>query len=120
MAVEMDCFSHEGIKAIGACRGCGRGLCDDCVIDTGRGLACRGRCEAWVSTLNSVNSYGRRSWRSAARAYQLMGGAGVAAAVGLAAPSFAEDPWGMLTMVFPMLGGGIVLLWAGFRLSRKA
>ena len=42
----MRCFYHQDREAIGVCKSCGKGLCPECAVDLGKGLACRGRCEA--------------------------------------------------------------------------
>jgi len=44
----MHCFYHENKEAVGTCKSCGKGLCRECVVDLGKGLACRGRCETDV------------------------------------------------------------------------
>ena len=36
---------------MGSCKSCGKGLCPDCAADLGKGLACRGRCEADVTAV---------------------------------------------------------------------
>jgi hypothetical protein len=41
----MRCFYHQDREAIGTCKSCGKGLCPDCAVDLGKGLACRDRCE---------------------------------------------------------------------------
>jgi hypothetical protein len=41
----MRCFYHQEKEAIGTCKSCGKGLCPDCAVDLGKGLACRGHCE---------------------------------------------------------------------------
>ena len=41
----MRCFSHQDKEAVGICKSCGKGVCSECAIDLGKGLACRGRCE---------------------------------------------------------------------------
>jgi hypothetical protein len=41
----MKCFYHHDRDAVGNCKSCGKGLCPECVVDLGKGLACRGRCE---------------------------------------------------------------------------
>jgi hypothetical protein len=42
----MRCFYHHDQEAIGVCKSCGKGLCAECAVDLGKGLACRGHCEA--------------------------------------------------------------------------
>jgi hypothetical protein len=41
----MRCFYHHEKEAVGTCKSCGKGLCSDCAVDLGKGLACRGHCE---------------------------------------------------------------------------
>jgi hypothetical protein len=42
----MRCFYHQDKEAVGTCKSCGKGLCSECAVDVGKGLACRSRCEA--------------------------------------------------------------------------
>ena len=41
----MRCFYHQDGEAVGTCKSCGKGVCVECAVDLGKGLACRGRCE---------------------------------------------------------------------------
>jgi hypothetical protein len=41
----MRCFYHQDKDSVGSCKSCGKGLCAECAVDLGKGLACRGRCE---------------------------------------------------------------------------
>jgi hypothetical protein len=42
----MRCFNHRDKEAIAVCRSCGKGVCADCSVDIGRGIACKtGGCE---------------------------------------------------------------------------
>ena len=41
----MHCFYHQDRESVGTCKSCGKGLCPDCAVDLGKGLACRDRCE---------------------------------------------------------------------------
>ena len=47
----MKCYYHQSEDAVGLCRSCQRGLCEECAVDLDRGLACRNRCEATVRSL---------------------------------------------------------------------
>jgi hypothetical protein len=47
----MNCFYHHDRTSIGACKSCGKGLCPECSVDLGKGLACRGHCEEDVRAL---------------------------------------------------------------------
>lgn len=50
----MNCFYHQSVTAIGICKNCYKGLCEDCAIDVGNGLACKEHCESEVELLNKV------------------------------------------------------------------
>ena len=41
----MRCFYHHDREAVGTCKSCGKGVCPECAVDLGKGLACRGHCE---------------------------------------------------------------------------
>jgi hypothetical protein len=47
----MKCFYHQDRDAVGSCKSCGKGLCAECAIDLGKGLACRDRCEEEVEAV---------------------------------------------------------------------
>ena len=44
----MHCFTHQNKEAVAICRACGKGLCPECGVNTGRGLGCHGQCEQEV------------------------------------------------------------------------
>lgn len=50
----MRCFYHQDKDAVGTCKSCGKGLCAECAADLGKGLACRGRCDADVRAVISL------------------------------------------------------------------
>lgn len=50
----MHCFNHPQQAAIGICKGCHKGLCNDCAIDLGHGLACKGEHEDMVNTYHAI------------------------------------------------------------------
>jgi len=47
----MRCFYHQDKDAVGSCKSCGKGLCQECAVDLTKGLACRGRCEPDVQAI---------------------------------------------------------------------
>ena len=47
----MACFYHHDRDSVGGCKSCGKGLCAECAVDLGKGLACRDRCEEDVRAL---------------------------------------------------------------------
>ena len=66
----MRCFHHEDREAVGTCKSCGKGLCRECAVDMGKGLACRGRCEQDVAGLIALID---ANVRSAATQKDLLG-----------------------------------------------
>jgi len=44
----MKCFRHPESDAVGSCKQCAKGLCSRCVVDVGKGLACKDSCEEYV------------------------------------------------------------------------
>jgi hypothetical protein len=44
----MRCFYHQEKESVGLCKYCAKGLCVECAIDLGKGLACKGKCEEGV------------------------------------------------------------------------
>src|SRR5450755_1852222 len=62
----MKCFYHHDRDALGTCKACGKGLCDDCLEDFGKGLACRDRCEDHVRRLIALIDYNLRAAPAAA------------------------------------------------------
>ncbi|MGV7222033.1 MAG: hypothetical protein ACQ9MH_10940 [Nitrospinales bacterium] len=51
----MKCFNHNEIDALGSCKSCHKGLCIECLFDTGNGLACKDSCSAQVDALHELN-----------------------------------------------------------------
>lgn len=50
----MLCFNHPEKEAVGICKACQRGLCAECATDLGHGLACKGKHETQVNTLEAI------------------------------------------------------------------
>lgn len=50
----MQCFIHHGEPAVGVCRSCHKAVCDKCLIDTGKGLACSEECKKDILETDKV------------------------------------------------------------------
>ena len=50
----MKCFLHLSVEAVGICKHCAKGMCPDCVSDTGQGIACSELCQEQVLLLASL------------------------------------------------------------------
>jgi hypothetical protein len=51
----MKCFYHNDKDAVGICKSCEKGLCIDCAVDLGKGLACKNHCEEDVKRLIDIS-----------------------------------------------------------------
>lgn len=56
----MKCYQHQDTDSIGICKACQKAVCQSCVIDTGRGLACSPECEAEVHDMNAIIDKSKR------------------------------------------------------------
>ena len=50
----MNCFYHVDRPAVGICKSCSKGLCSECAIDTGKGIACKGKCAERVIEVENL------------------------------------------------------------------
>lgn len=59
----MKCFSHDGSDAVGTCKNCNKALCKECAVDTGVGLACRGKCEQELKEVQEIIEFSKSRTR---------------------------------------------------------
>ena len=50
----MKCFNHPQNEAAGTCKFCFRGICRQCVRDSGVGLACSEACESQIKSTHAL------------------------------------------------------------------
>ena len=50
----MQCFYHPSRPALGLCKHCRRGLCEDCIAEVGETLACKHRHEEQVLAVEQL------------------------------------------------------------------
>jgi hypothetical protein len=62
------CYIHSEHEAVGICKACGKGLCRDCAVDLGHGLACHGEHEQRVAAVEAMVSRAARVQKTAGRA----------------------------------------------------
>jgi hypothetical protein len=65
----MKCFNHHGTDAVAVCKNCNKGLCVECSVDIGDGIACRGSCEDQVRQLNELIQRNRGASARTGNAY---------------------------------------------------
>ena len=68
----MNCYYHQSHPAVGICKNCQKGICDECAVDIGNGLACKNQCETQVMIINDffkksktqldTSFYATRNW----------------------------------------------------------
>jgi hypothetical protein len=52
----MNCFNHPGVPAVGICKACQKGLCKECALDLGHGIACKNHREE-MEMLNATGGF---------------------------------------------------------------
>jgi hypothetical protein len=65
----MNCFYHSQNPAIGLCKNCSKGLCTECAVDQGYGLACKSRCEGEVQSIWQIIQRSKSAYQKTAGAY---------------------------------------------------
>ena len=65
----MNCFYHTDATAVAICKNCQKALCRDCASDVTDGIACKGRCEDKVRSLNELIIRGKTSYQKTGSAY---------------------------------------------------
>lgn len=65
----MKCYYHPDKDAVGICKSCQKGICKDCLVDFGTGIACKGKCEEEVKILNELTKSSKHSYRSTSQTY---------------------------------------------------
>ncbi len=56
----MICFKHNNNPSFGLCKSCGKAVCQDCVIEFPKGLACSKECEKDAKELVEMNERGKK------------------------------------------------------------
>jgi hypothetical protein len=105
----MRCYYHREREAVGLCRACGKGLCDDCQTDLGQGLACKDRCEENVRDLIALVEHNIRVMPMAVASLRWNRRVWVGAGFFLLAPGAIFTALGMLDRRAPP---GLILLGA--------
>lgn len=71
IGVHVHCYNHTERDAVGSCKACSKGLCTECAVDLGHGLACRGAHEQRVTQLDHIISRNAQIQATAGRARYL-------------------------------------------------
>jgi len=63
----MRCFRHSGSEAVAICKHCSKGVCGECVDDTGFGVACSPQCREEVLSIRAMLQRNKKSFSLASR-----------------------------------------------------
>jgi len=50
----MKCFNHLNEQAVGVCKHCQKGICENCCTLVDGSVSCRGACESEVESINYI------------------------------------------------------------------
>ena len=50
----MKCYNHHETDTVGICKSCNKGVCSECAVDVGNGIACKNSCEEAVTDINDI------------------------------------------------------------------
>jgi len=116
----VNCFYHRTVPAVGTCKSCGKGLCPDCAVDLGKGLACAGHCEAEVRAVIQMTEYSiamTDSRKANMRGYQL-GSGYLYVAIGIIFIGVSAVVHDAVTLIF-LLPMGVIFLAYGAYVVRQ-
>lgn len=65
----MKCYNHHQVDAVGICKNCSKGICTECLVDVGNGIACKSTCEQEVRNINQLINRNKESYRLAGNSY---------------------------------------------------
>ena len=116
----MRCYYHEDQEAVGTCKSCGKGVCRDCGVELGKGLACRGRCEADARAL--IQLIERNIQLSGATANLIRTGRSVRSSTALFQFAFGAIfiAWGMTDLSrfkFLIVLGVVLITYGGYLMA---
>jgi uncharacterized membrane protein len=68
----MKCFYHPDADAVAICKNCNKGLCSECAVDVGNGIACKNNCEDKVIALNKTINLNTKILKSSTRTFKIL------------------------------------------------
>jgi hypothetical protein len=110
----MNCFNHPDVPAVGICKACQKGLCMECAIDLGHGIACKNHRED-VEMLNTIQADSKRAIQNTEVLYRVITVfiLGIAVVLG----GFSSRPTGINDAILIFGGTGICFLSAIYSIS---
>lgn len=122
----MKCFAHRQHDALGFCKYCAKGVCAECLTDTGHGLACSAACATEVEAHRKMSEKSKQFYRIDSNKPALPINALMFMLIGLIFFGFGiHDYRGssslfLLMMAIPMFGLGVVVFIRARKLNINA
>lgn len=119
----MKCYNHPETDAVGTCKSCSKGLCHNCLTDTGNGIACTATCVEEVKTLNKLTESNKSRHKSLAK--YLLNMALLVSAIGafiLFISLYIEDESGVnfsILIGWAFVLAGAVNFYSSFKYNKK-
>ncbi len=113
----MKCFYHPQAEAIGTCKNCHKGVCQQCAVDVGNGIACKNMCEDRVKAVNDLVDKNMAAYKKTYQVYLRTAIGSVIAGLILIAFGLSEFHINPTAMFFLLLLGLISFYYAGITYS---
>jgi len=117
----MKCYIHHGEEALGICKSCNKGLCSDCAIDVGNGIACKNSCEQAVHDINEMILKSKGIYQKTSGAYYRA--AAIYSLFGLVFVIYSYFNSILASLLLPIsiifFVGMIFTIYSGMKMSRK-
>jgi len=65
----MKCYNHHQSDAVAICKNCNKGVCIECAVDMGNGIACKGACEEEVRSLTELVNRNKKAYKRTGATY---------------------------------------------------
>lgn len=66
----MKCFNHSHKDALGICKNCSKGICEDCLTEVKNGIACTSSCIDEVNQINLLINKNKENLNFATKNHQ--------------------------------------------------
>ena len=119
----MKCYYHHDKDAVGTCKSCQRGVCPECAVDMGKGLACRGHCEEDATGVIQLIDNNVRISPTSTRMLLANRGTGLTSGAFLIAIGLVFIWWGLRAseslIDFPLIMGVVVGVFGVISVARS-
>lgn len=115
----MNCFYHPQTVAVAVCKNCSKGLCSDCAVDVGNGMACKNKCEPEVRAMNEIITRSKTAYQKTGNFAAAVGGLFIICGLlAVAAMFITRAPELLVVGSFTLIAGAILFLF-GRKIKRR-